>query len=413
MSFTLFFRFRLGVLWLALAVLLGIPFLTLGYFRKTPTSLPSSVGDALGVVDAVGTGQSPTIDGQLDDAVWSQAQPFTFARHPPANASTTATIRLLWDDRYLYAAFDVSDLQVEGSASLWDGDTVALIIDNGGQIREYRHSLLADSAGQEAQIAYILKGATTFDNPSDRDEGYSVEMAIPWAKTPAAGSTIAADLWSIDHDQNPGGKYNDWGTIFSKISWDGDQNVTTVGRRIRLVTTTAASSASQPVLQLSASIVLTFTSGAPGTSAETGKQTILVRVSEPGRYTLILENANPLWSGRWLRWDYLALKQGDTAIWEIGEDEAPPTYSSEAASELCDPRSSSDCTATFVVGSTNPSAFFFDLNDGERSRATVSFTLADQQTNADLTLVLSTLHSTHGDIAHFKMKVTLERASQL
>jgi hypothetical protein len=169
----------------------------------------------------------------------------------------------------------------------------------------------------------------------------------------------------------------------------------------------------KPPLPLPPPKVLTFTSGTPGTPTEMGRQTVTIRVDRPGQYRLVLENANPPWSNYWLQWDYLALKQGDTVIWAIGDDEVPPTYSSEAASELCDPGRSSDCTVTFVVGATKASAFFSDLNDGARPMETVSFTLTDQQTNVDLTLVLSTLNSTHGDPTHFKMKVTLESISQL
>ena len=144
----------------------------------------------------------------------------------------------------------------------------------------------------------------------------------------------------------------------------------------------------------------------------TGRQTIPVQVSEPGRYMLVLENANPAWSNHWLRWDYLALRQGDTSIWAIGEDEAPPIYSREAYTEFCDSRNSSDCAASFIVGSTSTSAFSFDLNDGDNSRFTISFMLPEQYVNVDLNLVLSTLDSTHAGSADFKMKVTLERSSQ-
>jgi len=49
-------------------------------------------------------------------------------------------------------------------------------------------------------------------------------------------STISADLWSIDHDYNPGKEYDHPDTIFSKISWDGDQNVKTAGKAILLLT---------------------------------------------------------------------------------------------------------------------------------------------------------------------------------
>ncbi|MFQ5613125.1 MAG: sugar-binding protein, partial [Anaerolineae bacterium] len=193
----------------------------------TSSALPSA--DALPpllasatVINAIRVDRPPTIDGHLDEEVWSLAQPLTYAEHPPANDSTTVVVRLLWDDAYLYAGFEVSDAHVEGStATPWDGDTVAVIIDNDGRIQEYRHSLLADGS-RSAATAYHLKGQTTFDNAADQDEGYSVEMRIPWATPVAAGDTIAADFWSVDHDQMPGAKYGEEGLIHSKLSWDGD-----------------------------------------------------------------------------------------------------------------------------------------------------------------------------------------------
>ena len=60
-------------------------------------------------------------------------------------------------------------------------------------------------------------------------------MRIPWVRTPAEGSKIAADFLSVDHDYNPGGLYNDPGTVFSKISWDGDENVDTAEKSILLL----------------------------------------------------------------------------------------------------------------------------------------------------------------------------------
>ena len=65
-----------------------------------------------------------------------------------------------------------------------------------------------------------------------------------------------------------------------------------------------------------------------------------------------------------------------------------------------------------MVDSTRAEDFSKDLNDGEFPVARVNFTLTDQDVNADLTLVLSTLYSTHEGAGHFKMKVTLERVTQ-
>jgi hypothetical protein len=275
-SCTLLFKFRLGALWLALAVLLGIPFLTLGYFRKMPTPLPPSV------VDAVRTSQPPTIDGQLHDAVWLQAQPLTFAAHPLANDSTTATVWLLWDDTYLYASFDVSDRQVEDSSpdNIWDGDSVGVIIRNGGAIQEYRYTMLGDDidrtrligdrAGTKINEA-TFKGNTTLNQTGDQDEGYSVEMRIPWAVPPIMGSTIDADLWSLDHDGNPGKRWDDPHTTYSKMSWDKDQDMTTARRRIRLLAIT-------PPAQASASAA---TSASPSVSTSTPTSTCTPTLGPP------------------------------------------------------------------------------------------------------------------------------------
>ena len=81
--------------------------------------------------------------------------------------------------------------------------------------------------------------------------------------------------------------------------------------------------------------VITFTSGMD-------RQTITFKLHQPGQYRLVLENANPPWSGYYLQWDYLALKQGNTAIWDIGQ------------SELCKP-GMSDCTTTFDKKTAKPS----------------------------------------------------------
>lgn len=153
---------------------------------------------------------------------------------------------------------------------------------------------------------------------------------------------------------------------------------------------------------------LTFTSGA----SEAGRQMVTIQADQPGQYAIVLENANPTRSGYWITWDYISLKKDDTLIWEIGEDETPNDYTQEAFSEFCDPKIQEGCTTEFMVDSTRAEDFSKDLNDGEFPVARVNFTLTDQDVNADLTLVLSTLYSTHEGAGHFKMKVTLERVTQ-
>ncbi|MCA9957820.1 MAG: hypothetical protein KC443_02220, partial [Anaerolineales bacterium] len=201
----------------------------------TAASLPTATAVPLPTTLAVvWAAQPPVIDGRLDDTLWNQTLPLTFAVHPDANDNSSAVVRLAWDAYFLYAAFDVNDTHVESAASTpWDGDSVSLVLND----QEYRYSLPNDrSDGLSAPNAYAaasLKGTTSLDNSSDRDSGYIVEMQIPWPFIPSTAGSLAADLLSVDHDQNPGGT-NAAPTIFSKLSWDGDGRVDTALQQIEL-----------------------------------------------------------------------------------------------------------------------------------------------------------------------------------
>jgi hypothetical protein len=152
--------------------------------------------------------------------------------------------------------------------------------------------------------------------------------------------------------------------------------------------------------------VLTFTSGG---STESGRQMVNIIADEVGQYTIKLENANPTGSGYWILWDYISLRKDNTTIWEIGEDEAPPDYSKRAYDEFCDFQRGQNCTNRFTVGLTNVGEFSKTLNDGIFPNAEINFTITKQNVNSILTLVLSTLESTHGQPDHFRMRVTFCR----
>jgi len=173
------------------------------------------------------------IDGLLNEPAWSEAVPLVYAVHPTVNGSSTAIVRFLWDNNYIYIGFDINDTQVETAdlSALWDGDSVSVLLHDGG-IAEHRQSL-----GQEQNDgrAYQLKPMTTLNDPTDIDAGYTVEMRIEWQEFPVLGRRIPADLLSVDHDANPGGKHDAPTTIFSKISWDGDGDIITAGANLLLV----------------------------------------------------------------------------------------------------------------------------------------------------------------------------------
>jgi hypothetical protein len=176
-----------------------------------------------------------TVDGVMDEPMWQWATPLTYAIHISQTDVTTATVRTLWDQDYLYIGFEVEDTQVETAALDWDDDSVSIIFNNG----EFKCRQDVGGTGEgECNRALHLRSGTTLNDASNTDHGYTVEMRIQWSKariTANACDVIPTDFLSVDHDGNPDAPYNDPGTEFSKLSWDGDRNVDTTGRSITLV----------------------------------------------------------------------------------------------------------------------------------------------------------------------------------
>jgi hypothetical protein len=174
-----------------------------------------------------------TVDGVIDEPIWQCAIPFTYAVHISQTDVTTATVRALWDQDYLYLSFEVEDTQVETADLDWDDDSVSIIFNNG----EFKCRQDVGNTGEgECVRERHLPSCTTLDTQSDTDCGYTAEMRIQWSKariTANACDVVPTDLLSVDHDGNPGAPYTN--TEFSKLFWDGDGSVETTGRSITLV----------------------------------------------------------------------------------------------------------------------------------------------------------------------------------
>jgi hypothetical protein len=173
------------------------------------------------------------------------------------------------------------------------------------------------------------------------------------------------------------------------------------------IPTAVAPGISVGVLEPSAEpLLLTFTSGDP----EQGRLTITLRITRPGIYDLVLENANPPSSGAWLVWDFLQLAKGSRLLWSIGSSDAPPDYSELAFAEFCDPQGDSCESQITAAGVTSSSAFRKDLNDTDHTLTTIRFTLTQSDVADDLALTLSTLFSTHDTAPGFVMRVSIIEA---
>jgi hypothetical protein len=168
----------------------------------------------------------PVIDGMLDDDVWSGAYTFEMAwdddnikysypgigpwisghfqpelitgSRPPIVDPSHATVRMFFKDNDLYLSADIDDQDVEGSPVVdkidgirfMIGDREALNDDHVMIVRMLRVNF--DAAGDQGAFDFLkslvdsgkaeygvkLKGATTVNNNTDIDEGFTVELKV-------------------------------------------------------------------------------------------------------------------------------------------------------------------------------------------------------------------------------------------
>lgn len=160
-----------------------------------------------------------TIDGKLDDDGWKGAAstgPFVDVGTGSPNTSfpVNGSAKLVWDDTTLYVGFQVTDPDIVGGFKkdakdphLWEKDTVEVMVDPDGdgdnadyyEIQVNPQNLVFDTQydtyntpktepngpfGHEDWSAKLKSAVAvdgTLDKPGDKDNGYTVEMAIPWA----------------------------------------------------------------------------------------------------------------------------------------------------------------------------------------------------------------------------------------
>ncbi|MBL8173766.1 MAG: carbohydrate-binding family 9-like protein [Bryobacterales bacterium] len=170
------------------------------------------------------TGGKIVVDGRLDDDAWKRAAfaELQFPWEQPGAKQKTA-VRLLWDEDYLYAAFECDDADVTAHFDQRDDptyrdDAVELFLNPNpkqsfyygmemnarGTLYDYfyawPHLLLKRIDFSGVLLATRIRG--TLNLTSDTDQGWSLEVAIPWrnfeeltkALPPARGSEWTANL---------------------------------------------------------------------------------------------------------------------------------------------------------------------------------------------------------------------------
>lgn len=178
------------------------------------------------------TAKPPAIDGKLDDAAWKAAPEVTLQGSydgRPVQRKTTA--RVLWDDQFLYVAFDSEDPDVWGTKrnkddDIYNEDAVEVFVNASGDLANYnelqvsphnvnfdarfvsRRSDLPTAMKWESGMTTAVDVRGTLDDGSDQDQGWSAEMKIPIANLanvphtpPQKGDVWRFNMYRLEHLQ--------------------------------------------------------------------------------------------------------------------------------------------------------------------------------------------------------------------
>lgn len=172
--------------------------------------------------------RAPVLDGVLAAGEWDAAEPVvlrgSFDGRPVALRTEA---RLLRDDANLYVAFDVQDPDVWGTyrkqdEPLYEQEVVEVFLDANADGRTYNelqvspHGVHFDASfparrtgmtlAWDSGMRSAVKVRGTLDDPSDRDEGWRVELAIPFRTLaevphvpPRAGDRWRFNLYRLEH----------------------------------------------------------------------------------------------------------------------------------------------------------------------------------------------------------------------
>ncbi|HEY4321362.1 MAG TPA: carbohydrate-binding family 9-like protein [Gemmatimonadales bacterium] len=182
----------------------------------------------------------PVIDGNLDDAAWRAASWTDFFVDIEGAVRAAPRFRtrakMLWDDNYWYIAAEIQEPDLWATVTHHDDvifrdNDFEIFVDPSGTTHRY-FEIEMNQLGTEwdlflpkpyrdngsAQNSWEIPGLKlavavngTLNHPGDRDQGWSVEVAIPWRAFADSGRNVVPPT--------PG---TQWRMNFSRVEWDVD-----------------------------------------------------------------------------------------------------------------------------------------------------------------------------------------------
>lgn len=194
----------------------------------TPAAEAPSVPDVPSLMaGALPEGSTLELDGELNEAAWQSAASSRALVNTMSGAAADfrVTVKTLFDAEHFYVGFIVADTFLksefdEHDQHLWEADVVEIMVDPDGDGRNY-FELQVSPGNVSFDTRYDARrvpqpiGHADWDsglrsgvslrgtlNDDEADEGYTVEIAIPWSAfahgTPPATPPSAGDEWRVN-----------------------------------------------------------------------------------------------------------------------------------------------------------------------------------------------------------------------
>lgn len=170
------------------------------------------------------------LDGRLHEPQWRKAARITyhrFARWQPDSddlPDDEFVLRLFHDGAHLYVALASYDAYVESAAldENADGLYALSLLARDQRVHHYRlrwGTPQGQPAGEMLDIDWSARLRAPYNNADKQGGGYVLEFAIPFSILGwQAGDHVRINALVQDHDNNPGGAYNDVKTRFVRFA---------------------------------------------------------------------------------------------------------------------------------------------------------------------------------------------------
>ena len=200
------------------------------------------------------------VDGKLDERVWDDAQAVSLSVKSGGEPAQATTVRMLWDDFYLYFSWDCVDSHIWSTMTvrdlpLYNQEVVEVFIDADSDGFDYveleinplgtlwvgfilnhgfedgQVKLTGILAWNSLDIRWAAWPRGTVNDPSDTDRGWSAEMAVPLAdivtapnNPPHDGDKWRINFYRIDRPGGAGkpGEGQSWSPVSGRTFHDPD-----------------------------------------------------------------------------------------------------------------------------------------------------------------------------------------------